>query len=142
MVDEKEEKKLVIVESPFKGVDWSETRRNVLYARLCVRDCLQRGEAPYASHLFFTQTGVLDDTIPEERMWGIHAGQVISQRADLSAVYKDFGISRGMEYGIKNAQEFHRPIVYRELKDTIDLERALQEIGNAQPFIDLGKLLF
>lgn len=137
-----ENTKLVIVESPFKGADWSETRRNVLYARLCVRDCLQRGEAPYASHLFFTQTGVLDDTVPEERTWGIHAGQVISQCADLSAVYQDFGISKGMEYGIKHAQEHERPVVYRRLNDTIDLAEALRKIEKAEPFIDLGKLLF
>ena len=38
----------VILESPYAG----EAERNVAYARRCVRDCLQRNEAPIASHLF------------------------------------------------------------------------------------------
>jgi len=33
----------VIVESPYAG----DVARNVEYARACVRDSLQRGEAPY-----------------------------------------------------------------------------------------------
>ena len=39
--------KLVIMESPFAGA----VQQNVHYARLCLRDCLLRGEAPIASHL-------------------------------------------------------------------------------------------
>lgn len=35
-------------------------------------DALDRGEAPYASHLLYTQ--MLDDTIPAERELGIKAG--------------------------------------------------------------------
>lgn len=42
----------VLVESPFKGKDYSETARNIYYARLCVRDSILRNEAPLASHLF------------------------------------------------------------------------------------------
>jgi hypothetical protein len=46
-------------------------RRNIRYAQLCVLDCLQRGEAPFASHLLYTQ--VLDDGIlrPSARRWAI-----------------------------------------------------------------------
>ena len=53
----------VIVESPYAG----DVERNERYARACIRDCLLRGEAPFASHLLYTQAGVLDDTIKEER---------------------------------------------------------------------------
>ena len=87
--------KLVYVESPFKGDNWEATRRNVLYARICVRDSLLRGEAPYASHLFFTQAGILNDAIAEERALGIAAGQTLGDKFDLRAVYEDFGVSRG-----------------------------------------------
>ena len=44
--------KRVIIESPYSG----DIPRNLLYARLCVFDCLQRGEAPYASHLFILKS--------------------------------------------------------------------------------------
>jgi hypothetical protein len=60
----------VIVESPFAG----DIEANVIYARAAVRDCVLRGEAPIASHLLFTQPGILDDNVPEERALGIEAG--------------------------------------------------------------------
>ena len=130
---------LVYVESPFKGKDWSETRRNILYARLAIRDCLLRGESPYASHLFFTQAGILNDAIPDERMLGINAGQAIGDKFDLRAVYDDFGISGGMEYGIERARKIGQPLDCRKIPN---LEEALRQIAEAKPPIDLGGLLF
>lgn len=136
------EKKLVYIESPFKGKDWSETARNVYYARLCVRNSLLRGETPYASHLFFTQTGILSDAIPEERMLGILAGQAIGDKFDLRAIYEDFGISRGMKFGIKRAQQINQPIDYRKLSEKMNLDEELCKISKIKPSIDLGSLLF
>lgn len=60
----------VVVESPYAG----DVERNLRYLRAALRDCLLRGEAPYASHAIYTQPGVLDDDIPSERTRGIHAG--------------------------------------------------------------------
>lgn len=102
---------LVIVESPYAG----EVETNETYARNCLRDSLERGEAPFASHLLYTQKGVLDDLIPEERQWGIDAGLQWALRADMTAVYIDLGISRGMQYGIDHAVAAGRPIDYRRL---------------------------
>ena len=53
---------LVVLESPFAG----NVEMNIHYARACMADCLARGEAPFASHLLYTQPGILDDDIPEE----------------------------------------------------------------------------
>lgn len=131
--------KRVFIESPFKGENWEATRRNVLYARVCVRDSVLRGEAPYASHLFFTQTGILDDSIPAERDLGIAAGQAYGDACALRAVYQDFGISRGMQYGIERAQLLNQPMEYRNI---INLDQALREMANKKPPIDLGGLLF
>jgi hypothetical protein len=105
----------VVIESPFAGKDDDEVRRNIRYARACITDSLRRGEAPYASHLFYTQPGVLDDNVPEDRMRGINAGLEITRDFDLTAVYTDREISKGMEYGIKRAGELKRPIEYRVL---------------------------
>jgi hypothetical protein len=102
----------VILESPFAG----DVDANVEYARKCMRDCLMRGEAPIASHLLYTQDGVLDDNIPEERALGIDAGLIWGSQADKTVVYTDRGISRGMEYGIANADKAGRPIEYRRLE--------------------------
>jgi hypothetical protein len=55
--------RLVVLESPYAG----DVDANVEYARACVRDALQRGDAPIASHLLYTQPGILRDEVPAER---------------------------------------------------------------------------
>jgi hypothetical protein len=113
--------KLVVIESPFGGTD-EEVRRNIKYARACVTDSLRKGEAPYASHLFFPQPGILDDNVSEDRMRGIHAGLEITKDFDLTAVYKDLGISKGMTYGMKRAIELNRSIEERILGENWETE--------------------
>ena len=107
--------RLVILESPFAG----DIEENIEYARKCVRDALIRQESPIASHLLFTQPGILDDTIEEERQWGINAGLAWRKVAQASVVYCDRGMSRGMKYGIKAAEEAGIPVEYRLLGHAI-----------------------
>lgn len=103
--------KLVIIESPYAG----DIEANVAYARRCIRDSLHRGEAPIASHLLYTQPGILRDEVPGERQWGIDAGLAWGRVADLTAVYVDRGISSGMRYGIESAERMGRPIETRRI---------------------------
>lgn len=112
---------LVIVESPYAGHGWwplSVFRRwrNVRYARACVLDCLRRGEAPFASHLLYTQPGVLRDATTTERMYGIQAGLEVAMRADKTVAYVDLGTSDGMLMGLKAADIAGRAVEYRRLK--------------------------
>lgn len=111
--------KLVIVESPFATTEPELLGRNIKYARQCVRDSVLRGEAPIASHLLYTQPGILDDTIPEERQLGIECGLAWRKVAEATIVYTDFGISRGMQYGIDDAKKHNRPIEYRTLPQIV-----------------------
>jgi len=85
----------VILESPYAG----DVKRNLEYARLCVKDSLLRGESPLASHLLYTQ--MLDDDIPKERKLGIDAGLAWKEVADKHVFYIDYGMSPGMEYALK-----------------------------------------
>jgi len=105
--------KRVILESPYAG----DVDRNVAYARACVRDSLRRGEAPIASHLLYTQQGILRDEVADERQLGIDAGLAWRSVSDATVVYTDMGISSGMEYGIKAAREAGRPVVFRSIID-------------------------
>ena len=91
----------VILESPYAG----DIERNVEYARKCVRHSLSLGESPIASHLLYTQEGILNDDIEEERMWGINAGLAWKSVAEKHVFYIDYGISRGMEYAMKYASD-------------------------------------
>ncbi len=101
--------KKVVIESPLSG----DFARNLRYARLCALDCINRGEAPYASHLLMTQ--FLDDRNPEHRKLGMEAGFAWGEAADLVVVYRDLGISAGMKLGIDRAEASGKPFAFRRL---------------------------
>jgi hypothetical protein len=84
--------RLVILESPYAG----DVEANVTYARGAMYDCLLHGEAPLASHLLYTQPGILDDNNPEERALGIEAGLAWARVAEAAVFYTDCGWSKGM----------------------------------------------
>ena len=103
--------KLTIIESPYAG----HTTEHTTYARRALTDSLTRGEAPYASHLLYTQPGVLDDTVPAERRLGIDAGFAWGTVADLVAVYTDYGVSIGMNAGVTRARNAGQRVEYRSI---------------------------
>lgn len=90
----------VIVESPFAG----DTEANLKYARRACRDCLMRGELPFASHLFFPQ--FLDDTNPAERKIGIDGGYEMWEAFVHPSIvfYLDRGWSPGMLKALDRAK--------------------------------------
>ena len=106
----------VIVESPFAG-----GFANVRFARECLRDCISRGESPFASHLLYSQKGLLDDNIPEERKLGIDAAAAWLEVADYVCVYMDNGVSPGMMIGIVRAAKLNKTIKLRWLKQPREL---------------------
>ena len=112
--------KFVDIETPYASESEQGLQRNLLYARACVRDSLIRGEIPFASHLFYTQPGILDDNVQRERELGINAGKELigGLPGIITAVYQDLGISSGMQFGIDRAKDNQRPIEYRNLAET------------------------
>lgn len=123
--------KLVVIESPYAmqphelGAPLWNVERHLRYLRACMRDCLIRGESPFASHGLYTQPGVLCDEIPEERALGIEAGFQWRKVADLTVVYTDCGISTGMKYGIEDAEKHGRPVEFRELGSSWNQDEGL-----------------
>lgn len=110
----------VIVESPYGSKDPVIVARNATYARLCMHDCLvNHDEAPFASHLLYTQPGVLRDEIPNERELGINAGLAWGSVAEATVVYTDLGISGGMQTGIKRAKAEERPVEFRTIPEEL-----------------------
>lgn len=113
----------VIIESPFKPEGTSarerseDGRRKQIYARRCLRDSLMRGESPLASHLLYTQEGVLDDAKENERELGIAAGLAWGTAAAATVVYCDLGISHGMVLGIERAMQEKRIVEVRSISD-------------------------
>lgn len=84
--------KRVMLESPYAG----NVEANIKYAKFCVGHCLKNGEAPFVSHLLYTQEGILDDTKPEERKLGMDAGHAWLEGSEYMVVYADLGLSPGM----------------------------------------------
>ncbi len=107
-----QEMTLVIIESPYAG----DIKTYEKYGRACMRDSLKRGEAPLASHLLYTQKGILDDNKPEERNQGIAAGFAWGSLAHKTVAYVDLGISEGMILGIKKALEEGKQVEFRRLE--------------------------
>ena len=115
----------VIVESPYHSPDPQVLHENIQYARQAMQDCLRHGEAPFLSHLLYTQVpeyGFVaeDQHICVGRELAIQAGLAWGARADKTVVYIDRGISQGMEYGIKRAQQEGRAIEYRGFDTMVD----------------------
>jgi hypothetical protein len=75
-----------------------------------------RGEAPFASHALYTQEGVLDDDVPEQRRLGMDAGFEINSRLEATVVYTDLGMSSGMIEGVQRALDDGRIVEYRSLR--------------------------
>lgn len=120
--------KIVILESPFAG----DVEKNVAYARACMRDCIIRfGEAPYASHLLYTQEGVLDDNDPAERDLGIQSGFAFREVAEKTVVYINLGISGGMRCGVKHAEDRGQPVELRSLPGFESWLASFEESRNA-----------
>lgn len=107
---------LVVVESPWRGDSPGQSRRNAKYARDAIRDCLTRREVPFASHVLYAGSGALDDNDPEERQLGMDAGWCMYAHADYVVVYDDFGVSPGMQEGIKRARTAGLHVEYRKLE--------------------------
>lgn len=101
--------KKVIIESPYAG----DMKKNREYARLCLLDCLKRGEAPFASHLLYTQ--VMNESDPEMRKLGIETGLEFGKCCDKTVVYYDLGFSEGMLKGILSATQCAREIEFRTI---------------------------
>lgn len=121
----------VILESPFAPSESFTVSDNEAYARQAVRDALLRGEAPLASHLLYTQPGILIDTVPGERKHGIDAGHAWLDDAEAMVVYTDNGISSGMRTGIARAEAAGLEVEYRSLVFTVS-KKGTPEFKTAQ----------
>src|SRR5579872_4845311 len=101
----------VIIESPYAG----DVDLNVAYGRRAMRDALERGEAPIASHLIYDQPSSLDDALPDERKLGADAADAWLGVAEACVVYTDLGISDRMWRGIESARAAGVPVEFRKL---------------------------
>lgn len=111
---------LVVLESPYAGrgpwpLSFIDRWRNVRYARRCMRDSFLRGEYPIASHLLYTQRGVLRDHLKSERALGIEAGLLWAKGAQYAVVYVDRGVTPGMDIGIARHEREGREVFWRTL---------------------------
>lgn len=104
----------VIVESPYRGASQAERLRNISYLKRCLRDCIMRGESPYASHGLLP--GALEEDKPEERVLGVDAGYAWWEAADLIVFYADNGWSDGMKIARGRCEFYSKAFMVRYLE--------------------------
>jgi len=105
---------ITIIESPYSAPSKMGVDENVLYALKCCRDSYERGEAPFASHLFYTR--FMNDNIQKERADGIGFGLTVGEMlAEKAVFYVDRGISEGMRNAVKRWESVGVDIEYRRL---------------------------
>jgi hypothetical protein len=102
----------VIIETPYRG----NIGANMAYLRRCIKDSINRGEAPFASHQMYTT--VLDDGSPEERAKGIQCGYVWLELAAMQVFYTDMGWSNGMIDAWQAGMFLMKPWTVRALEGT------------------------
>lgn len=125
---------LAVIESPYYADSIVAFARNVRYARAAVLDAIRLGYAPLASHLLYTQEGILSEAAQDERERGITCGHVPyrysaklfdmstdSDRRVVCLVYPDLGITAGMLAGIKEAKTHCCHVYHRTLSHRPDL---------------------
>lgn len=104
---------LVYVCSPYAEYDGHTIQENIEKAKVYCRAVAKCGYIPFASHLLYTS--IYDDSIPEERAYGIELGIKMLDRCDMVWVFGDY-ISSGMKQEIGYAIKKGIPILY--VKDT------------------------
>lgn len=109
----------VLIESPVEG-DYA---RNLRYLHAAMRDCFDRGEAPFSSFELYRK--VLNDRDAEERELGLARSFAIGKRMDTVAVYTDLGISDGMQRGIHLWLQLGLNVNYRKIGLAWDFGPAL-----------------
>lgn len=105
--------RLVVLESPLAGASQEDLDKNRLYLLAALKDSLDRGESPIASHRIWP--GILDDSLPWERERGMLAGWAWYRACDAVVMYCDRGISPGMARGAAHAQKAGKPVEQRWL---------------------------
>jgi len=123
----------VIIESPLRGHPQGYAGGEK-YARVCLKDSIDRDEIPWMSHLLYTQ--VLNDTIQKERAQGIdlHLEMILLSThmpKAMMAVYGDFGISEGMQKAIDFANEVGVDVIHRLIMPMVVVSQGDKEIGYA-----------
>lgn len=124
---------LVIIESPYAGTS-EEIKRNEYYARSAIKDCLNKGEIPFASHLLYTQAGILDDKQSAQRRLGIEAGLIMGTLCQKTVLYKDLGITIGMDEGIERAKLAGRSVEIRDIPNFVE-QYEINNTTNKKPKI-------
>jgi hypothetical protein len=92
-------------------------RQNLVYARLLLLNSLKLGEAPFASHLLYTQVWSESDDLRDR---GIKSGIEFHHRADLIVLGIDLGTSSGMRNAAANARLIGTEMTSRSVIDVAD----------------------
>lgn len=126
---------LTVIESPYAPKGGRTVEHHLNYLRGCMAHSFSLGEAPYASHALYTQDGVLDDRVPEERRKGMAAGFAWGEHATRRVFYIDYGFTKGMAEGYQEAKRLGQLILFRSGVKSFRSDSAVYETSETPPWI-------
>lgn len=97
----------IYVCSPYSG----DTKTNIAKAISYCRYVISKGGMPIASHIFYADSGIFEDSVPEERELGCMFGLALLSLCSEVYVFGET-ISPGMEREIHEAKKRHIPVRY------------------------------
>ena len=99
-----------------------ENTTHVVYMERVFKDSLERGEAPFAAHIFYSIYLDYDDI--RERAIGSTFTTMWIKAADVVAVYTDYSRSVEMEIGVKEAVMYNKVVAFRSIGMNPQVHRA------------------
>ena len=110
--------KKVVIECPFKGDTLKEFKQNAEYTAMCLKDSLERGEAPIAMKWMYS--GVLNEANQEHLLMITKAQMIWATSATKVVIYDDLGVPPYMQAVIDICQETGTQVEHRSLGITRD----------------------
>lgn len=113
---------MVTIESPFRATERHSREENIHFARACCRFAIDQKYAPFASHLLYTQDGILDDDEKDQRDLGIEMGLMWGARASeiWFCVREGEKISEGMMKAMNFYKYIGKPIQMIEFDEDMN----------------------
>lgn len=109
----KNPRKLVMIECPYGTEDPAKRELYERYAKMCLKDSLRRGEAPFAGQMFYAK--LLNTHVAPEKDVGLVSHMSWIAVADIVAIYTDLGISPSMQIAINVATIKNRQMRFRSI---------------------------
>jgi hypothetical protein len=117
--------KRAFVISPYAG----DTKRNIAFANKAMHFCFASGYAPFAGHILYAASGLLDDRDLKDRDFGMQAAYAFLAVCDIAFCFMDLHVSTGMRVDLDAARRLKVKIDYVTVSGAFPTVDALHNLS-------------